>query len=53
VVLERHEVESGLLAELRQRDDVLRTPALRGDERSEAKLVAIVGHAAAASRARV
>ena len=34
VVLERHQIEPRLLAELCERDDVLRTPALRGEERS-------------------
>ena len=46
VVLEGHQVEAGVLAELRERDDVLWTPALRGEERSEAELVAVVGHRA-------
>jgi hypothetical protein len=44
VVLERHQIEPRLLADLRERDDVLRTPALRSDERSETKVVAVVGH---------
>ena len=44
VVLEGHQVEPRLLAELCERYDVLRTPALRGEERSEVKVVAVVGH---------
>ena len=44
VVLEGHQVEACLLAELRERYDVLWTPALRREERAEAKVVAVVGH---------
>ena len=44
VVLERGEVEPGLLAELRQEDGLLRLLGRRGDERAEQQVVAVVAH---------
>jgi hypothetical protein len=44
VVLKRDEVEPCPLGELRERDDVLRAPALRCDEGSEGEVVSVVSH---------